>query len=319
MFTPCWPQVRAVNNLEIKTVALIGLGAVGILYAHQLAQAMAPEDLRIVADRGRIEKYQRDGIFINGKRCDFHYVPPDAQCTPADLILIAVKYNGLDNAVDAIRNQVGPRTIILSLLNGISSEEHISQAYGAEKVLPCIVYGMDAVKTETKMTFRNRGFISFGDFKPGLISEKVKAVGSFFEKAGIPYDISEDMRKKQWSKFMLNAGCNQATAVYLCNYAGIQEGGPYRDLMISAMKEVAEIAGKENILLSQDDIDYWCHIIDGLTPGAKPSMQQDVEARRYSEAPMFGGTILELAEKHGIAVPVNRMLYEKIRELERTY
>jgi 2-dehydropantoate 2-reductase len=305
--------------MEIKTVSLIGLGAVGILYAYQLSKAMAKEDLRIVADRGRIGRYRKDGVYINGERCDFNYIPRDEECSPADLILIAVKYSGLDDAVTAIKHHVGPDTIILSLLNGISSEESISRAYEAEKVLPCIVYGMDAVKTGTEMTYQNRGFISFGDFKPGTVSEKVRTVGAFFEKAGIPYDISEDMRKKQWSKFMLNAGCNQATAVYLCNYAGIQKDGPYRALMISAMKEVAGLAGKEGITLTREDIDYWCKIIDGLTPGAKPSMQQDVEARRYSEVEMFGGTILEMAEKYGIDVPVNMMLYEKIKEIESTY
>jgi 2-dehydropantoate 2-reductase len=305
--------------MKIKTVSLIGLGAIGILYAHQLAKSMAKENLRIVADRGRIARYQRDGIFINDARCDFNYVPSDEQCPPSDLVLIAVKYNGLNDAIKAIENHVGPDTIILSLLNGISSEAHISAAYGADKVLPCIVFGMDAVKTGAEMTYHNKGFISFGDFKPGTVSDKVSAVGSFFEKTGIPYEISEDMQKKQWSKFMLNAGCNQATAVYLCNYAGIQKDGLYRDLMISAMEEVAVLAEKEGIALTREDIAYWCHIIDGLTPGAKPSMQQDVEAARYSEVEMFGGTILELAARHGIQVPVNRMLYEKIKAIENTY
>lgn len=305
--------------MEIKTVSLIGLGAIGILYAHQLSKALGKENLRIVADRGRIGRYQKDGVFINGERCDFNYIPSDEKSAPADLILIAVKYNGLDDAVKAIENQVGPDTIILSLLNGISSEAHISRAYGAEKVLPCIVYGMDAVKTGTEMTYQNKGFISFGDFAPGTVSEKVRTVGAFFERTGIPYEISEDMRKKQWSKFMLNAGCNQATAVYLCNYAGIQKDGPYRALMISAMEEVAGLAEKEGVTLTREDIGYWCGIIDGLTPGAKPSMQQDVEAGRYSEVDMFGGTILELAEKHGVEVPVNKMLYEKIKEIESTY
>ncbi|NLT15462.1 MAG: 2-dehydropantoate 2-reductase [Clostridiales bacterium] len=305
--------------MEIKTVSLIGLGAIGILYAHQLSKALAKESLRIVADRDRIGRYENDGIYINGERCDFYYVPSDEKCTPADLILIAVKYNGLADAVKAIKNHVGPDTIILSLLNGISSEAHISKVYGADKVLPCIVYGMDAVKTGTEMTYQNRGFISFGDFTRGTVSEKVRTVGAFFEKTGIPYEISEDMRKKQWSKFMLNAGCNQATAVYMCNYAGIQKDGPYRALMISAMEEVAGLAEKEGITLARKDIDYWCNIIDGLTPGAKPSMQQDVEAGRYSEVEMFGGTILELAEKHGVNVPVNRMLYEKIKAIEMMY
>ncbi len=305
--------------MEIKTVAIIGLGAIGILYGHQLSRNMAAEDLKIVADRDRIRRYQRDGIFCNGARCDFNYIPKGEKCAPADLILIAVKYNGLNEAVEAIKNHVGPDTIILSLLNGISSEETISQVYGMDKVLPCIVHGMDAVRDGNMLTYQNKGVISFGDFVPGTVSDKANAVGRFFSKAGIHYDIVKDMRKKQWSKFMLNAGCNQVTAVYLCDYAGIQKDGSYRSIMIEAMREVAALADKEHVLLTQADIDYWLKIIDGLNPSGKTSMQQDAEARRYSEAPMFGGTILELAEKHAIQVPVNRMLCEKIKDMESTY
>lgn len=305
--------------MDIKTVSLIGLGAVGILYGHQLSKVMAAKDFRIVADRERISRYQSDGIYCNNERCAFNYLASDEACTPVDLLMIAVKFTGLNDAVKAVKNQVGPNTIILSLLNGISSEEIIGQTYGLEKVLPCIVYGMDATRDGNKMTYYNRGVISFGDFEPGTVSEKVKAVGRFFEKAGLPYDISADMRKKQWSKFMLNAGVNQTTAVYRCDYAGIQKDGPYRDLMISAMQEVAVLAEQEHIHLTPEDIDYWLGVMDGLNPQGKTSMQQDVEARRYSEIEMLGGTVLEMAQKHAIAVPVNRMLYDKIKEIERAY
>jgi 2-dehydropantoate 2-reductase len=60
-------------------------------------------------------------------------------------------------------------------------------------------------------------------------------------------------------------------------------------------------------------------VLASLSPGGKTSMQQDVEARRPSEAEMFGSTILELARKHGMAAPVNRMLFEKILAIESTY
>lgn len=308
-----------VNNVEIRTVSMIGLGAIGILYAHQLSKRMPPEDLRIIADYGRICRYRRDGIFCNGTRCNFNYVPADEKGTPADLIMIAVKFNGLADAVDAIHNQVGPNTVILSLLNGISSEGLVSGVYGIDKVLPSIVSGMDAVRMENRLSYYTTGLLSFGDFEPGIVSEKVKAVGRFFTEVGVQHEIVSDMRKKQWSKFMLNAGANQATAVYLCNYAGIQKNGAYRDTMISAMKEVAVLAKNEHINLTQEDIEYWLQIVDGLNPLATTSMQQDAEAKRYSEVEMLGGTVLELGKKYGLMLPVNQMLYDKIKALESTY
>ena len=307
-----------VIKVEIKTVSLIGLGALGVLFGHHLSKRIGG-DFSVVADEERISRYRRDGVFCNGERCDFNYVRPDEKCPPSDLILIAVKYNGLNDAVDAIKNHVGSDTIILSLLNGISSEEIIGRAYGMEKVLPCVSQGMDAVKEGNALTYHNMGRLQFGGWIPNVISEQVMRVARFFEKTALPHEVVADMKKWQWSKFMLNAGCNQVTGVWLCDYRGLQEDGPARETMIAAMREVAVLAEKEGVILTQDDINYWLNVIGSLNPDAKTSMQQDVEAGRYSEVEMFGGTILELAKKHGIKVPVNKMLYEKIKEIENKY
>ena len=99
-------------KVEIKTVSLIGLGALGVLFGHHLSKRIGG-DFSVVADEERISRYRRDGVFCNGERCDFNYVRPDEKCPPSDLILIAVKYNGLNDAVDAIK-PCGPDTIILS-------------------------------------------------------------------------------------------------------------------------------------------------------------------------------------------------------------
>ena len=304
--------------MEIKTVSLIGLGALGVLFGHHLSKRIG-SDLSVVADETRISRYRREGIYCNGERCDFNYIAPHEPCAPADLLLIAVKYTGLADAVSAIKNHVGPDTIILSLLNGISSEEIIGSTYGMEKVLPCVSQGMDAVKVGNALTYDNTGRLQFGGRDPGIITEQVRTVERFFKKTALPHEVIPDMKKWQWSKFMLNAGCNPVTAVYLCGYGGLQKEGPIREMMITAMEEVVALAAKENVLLTKDDIHYWLNVIGGLNPNGKTSMQQDIEAKRYSEVEMFGGTILELAEKHRLAVPINRILYEKIKEIEGTY
>lgn len=305
--------------MDIKTVSLIGLGALGILYGHQLSEKLSKDNLRIIADKERIGRYQRDGITCNGVRCDFNFVSPDEKGQTADLILIAVKFNSLDHAVDAIGNHVGPDTVILSLLNGISSEEVIGRRYGPENIPLCVAQGMDAVKVGNALTYQNKGYLIFGDARPGIVSESVCAVNRFFNETGIAHEVHKDMKKHQWSKFMLNAGANQVTAVYTCDYAGIQTGGPFQSVMISAMEEVAKLAQKEGVTLTEADIVYWIKIIDSLNPRGKTSMQQDAEARRFSEVDMFGGAIISLARAHGLETPVNRLLYEKIKALESTY
>ncbi len=305
--------------MEIKTVSIVGLGALGILFGHHLSKRMPGQNLRIIADPGRIRKYRTEKVYSNGEPCDFHYVSPDEACEPADLLLFTVKFNGLEDAIRIARRHVGEHTVILSALNGISSEGIIGRAYGADKVLYCVAQGMDAVKVGNRLTWDHMGKLIFGDAEPGVVSEKAKSVASFFDKTEVPYEIDKDMKRKIWSKFMVNVGVNQTVAVYGGGYGEIQKEGPARETMIAAMREVIALAQKEGILLDEEDIGYWLDVLGKLSPRGKPSMAQDVEARRPSEVELFAGTVIRLGERHGIATPVNRDFYERILAMEKEY
>lgn len=304
--------------MAIKKVSLIGVGALGILFGHQLSQKLPAPDFRVIADVSRQRRYEAEGLFVNGMRCSFNFVPPEASADPADLILIAVKYSGLKDAIDAIRHHVGPDTVILSLLNGISSEAIIGQTYGAHRLPLCVAQGMDAVKEGSALTYHSPGKLVIGDRTPGSISDATAAVERFFTDIGIAHEISTHMQKHQWSKFMFNTGLNQTAAVYGSNYGGLQEEGPLRSMMLGAMEEVIVLSQRENIGLTQEDIGYWMQVLATMNPQGKPSMQQDVEACRPTEVALFGGTVLELAKKHGVDVPINTMLVHLLKELERS-
>lgn len=224
--------------MEIKKVSIIGLGALGILFGHHLSKRMPQGDLRIIADQERIRRYQSDFVYCNGERCEFNYLKPEDRGEPADLLIFAVKYNGLSDAIRAVRNQVGEQTIILSVLNGITSETIIGQTYGMDKILYCVAQGMDAVKVGNRLTYDHLGMLVFGEREPGLISQRVKQVAQFLESMAVPFEAVTDMNKRIWGKFMLNVGVNQTVAVYESNYGEIQKKGAARDTMIAAMREV---------------------------------------------------------------------------------
>ncbi len=304
--------------MPIRSVSLIGLGALGILFGHRIAaSAEAPIAFRVVADAGRIARYRRDGVFSNGERCDFHYITPDDPTAgPADLLLIAVKSRDLPEAIRIARGQVGPDTVILSLLNGISSEAEIARVYGEDRVLLCTAQGMDVVKTGNRLTFDHMGYLAIGGREAGSQAEAVSRVAEFFDQVTIPYRVIPDMRRHQWGKFMLNVGINQALAVFDGDYGVAQRPGEVRDTVIAAMREVVALSVPENINLGEADIRDWLSIVDTLGPGGKPSMCQDLEAGRPTEVDLFAGTVLALGAKHGIDTPVNRMLYDRIRALE---
>lgn len=305
--------------MEIKTVSIIGLGALGILFGDHLTRRMPEGNLRIIADSERIRRYRENGIFSNGKRCEFHFVTPDEAFEPSDLVLFSVKYNGLKDAIGAVRNQIGPQTLIMSVLNGITSEAVIGQVYGMENILYCVAQGMDATHVGNRLNYGNMGMLIFGDRKPGIVSEKTKAVSDFFKRVDLPHEIELNMQRKLWSKFMLNVGVNQAVAVFESDYAEVQKEGPARETMIAAMKEVMVLARKEGVDLSEDDIRYWLDVIGKLSPEYKPSTRQDLEARRHSEVDLFAGTVIDLGKKHGIPTPVNQQLYDRIKFLESMF
>lgn len=305
--------------MEIKKVSIIGLGALGILFGNHLVKRLPKEDVRIIADRDRIEKYKQEHVYCNDEPCDFHYVTPEEPCGPADLLIFTVKYEGLHNAIQDVHHHVGNDTIILSALNGITSEGIIGQVYGFDKVLYSVAQGMDAVKVGNKLTYDHMGMLCFGDQEPGKISDKVKSVAAFFDKIDFPYEVDTNMNKRLWGKFMLNVGVNQTVAIYKSNYGEIQREGEARETMIAAMREVITLSECEGINLTKTDLNYWLSVLATLSPEGKPSMAQDLEARRYSEVALFAGAVLQMGEKHRVPTPVNKKLFDTIKSIESTY
>jgi len=182
-----------------------------------------------------------------------------------------------------------------------------------------VAQGMDAVKEGNKLTYLNRGTVFFGDDTSGKKKELVERVERFFKRVNLPHEKVDDIKRRIWNKFMLNVGINQTLAVFGNTYIDAQSPGKTQDVMLAAMREVIPLARKEGVNLSEDDIPYWLGIINTLNPEGKPSMRQDVEAKRPSELEMLGGTVLALGKKHGIETPVNKMLYERLKEIEAAY
>lgn len=302
--------------MRIKTVSIVGLGALGTLYASHFTKKLQKDNVRVVANKQRIERYLNEGIYCNNKPCNFNYVSPDEVMPHADLIIFAVKYNHLSQAIEDAKNQIGENTIIISVLNGISSEEVLGKAFGVDKVLYCVAQGMDPIKKGNHLTYINMGKLCFGERNNEIWSEKVKAVAEFFNATAFPYEVPVDMDKKLWSKFMLNTGVNQVTAVFGIPYKEIQSPSKPQEIMIKAMEEIIAISQKEGVNLSKDDISYWLKVLASLSPEGKTSMLHDIEAKRPTEVELFSGTAIKLGKKHKIPTPVNDLLYQKINELE---
>ncbi len=311
----------------IERCLIVGAGAVGA----SVAGIVADRDLAavsILAGDARMRRYREDGFLLNGVRHDFALVSPidrgggnATRSGGADLVIVAVKTHHLPRAIEDMEGHVGPDTLILSLLNGIDSEEALGRAFGREKVLFAMILGIDAVREGNATRYSGAGKIHFGDAhnpESGW-SPRVKRVAAFFDRTGVPYVVPQDMIRSLWYKLMINVGINQVSAVLGAPYGVFQTVPEAKNVMEAAMRETVEVSRALGTGLRGQDVALWYDTLMRLSPEGKTSMLQDIEARRKTEVEAFAGTIIQRGRAAGIAVPVNQTLFDLIRALERGY
>ncbi|MGB7606328.1 MAG: ketopantoate reductase family protein [Lutisporaceae bacterium] len=305
---------------SINKISLIGLGAIGTTYASKLHDMDSSSSrLTVIANQERIDRYSAKGIVVNDKKYQFNYIKPDAVAEPADLIIVSVKFHQLSQAIKDMKNHIGENTIILSLMNGISSEKIIGEVYGMEKLLYGMVIAIDAERNNNNITYESTAKIYFGEADNTVYTDKVIAVKDLFDRANIEYIIPENMLYTLWWKFMFNVGINQTSALLKATYKVFQEIPEAEDFLRAAMKEVLVLSHKTGINLKEEDIDEFVNLVKRQSPDAKTSMLQDVEAGRKTEVEMLAGTVCELGEKYGVETPINKMLLNMIRIIEKRY
>ena len=298
----------------MKNIAIIGMGALGLLYGDMLQTAY---DVGFIVDAGRRAAYACQPITVNGMKKAFPLLDAGGK-GPVDLVIFAVKGTVLDQAIEDAAGYVGPDTLLLSLLNGITSEAILARRFGPGHIVYCTAQGMDAVRVDRTLNYTRRGTLCVGN-PGGGTSPDLEALCAALDTAGVPYAVEPDILRRQWSKFMLNVGVNQVVMVHEGNYGTIQRPGPARDQMIAAMREVIPLSRLEGVPVTERDLQDYLDLLDTLSPEGMPSMRQDGLAHRKSEVDLFSGTVIRLAEKQGLDVPVNRALYDTIRAMEARY
>ena len=140
----------------IQTTAIIGMGALGLMYADTIAKARGRESVSFVMNKERLQKYKDVVFTCNGEEKTFQMRDCE-EMEPVDLLIVAVKYNGLPDAMKDMRKCVGENTIIMSVMNGITSEKMIAEEFGMEKLIDTVAQGMDAMKFGSKLRFTQMG------------------------------------------------------------------------------------------------------------------------------------------------------------------
>lgn len=305
----------------LQNIAIIGMGALGVLFGNRI-QKNLPEggSLHFIADAERMERYRNLPTSCNGELCNFSFADAAQEGKPADCILFATKATGLEAAIASAKNYVGEHTILVSVLNGISSEELLAEHFGGHRVVKCVARGMDATKLGDNLVYHSFGELVIGAAEYEREKQPlVDALDEFFTAVDIPHQVTEEIDRVLWSKFMMNVGLNQSMMVYETNYGGMQTPGKPRETMIAAMREVMALSEYEKVCLTEQDFTGALALLDSLNPEGYTSMRQDAINHRPSEVESFAGTVLRLAEKHGMDAPANRFLYDSVRKMEAAY
>lgn len=279
----------------------------GAMYAAHFVDAGF--GVRFVARGERARRLEASGLRVNGRPLTVEVVDADASDPwPADLVIFAVKDQQLAEAIDEASGVVGAETIILSILNGLDSEERIAERYGDDRVLLCVAMAMDAQRDGGDIIFRQAGRLVFGRPRNDEVAEDVAAVQRALTRAGLAWETPSDMRRMMWWKFMVNVGINQASAVLQLPYGAFQHEGDARSLMMALMGEVIAVADAEGVALGPEDVERWSQVLAGQPPQGWTSMHQDVAAGRPTEVETFAGRVVELGRRHGVPTPYNQAM-----------
>jgi 2-dehydropantoate 2-reductase len=301
---------------EIQKVLICGIGAVGSIYANIINEYNS-ENLKILVDEKRLENYKKNPKIFNGKQLKLNYILPQDKIFQADLIIIATKYDGLKDAINNIQNFVKEDTIIISLLNGVISEDKIAQKYGWKHTLLSYFIGHSAMRDGNKIIHDGTGKIVFGVKNKNITDvSDIQTVKKFFDKVGIKYEIPDDMLRSYWLKFMLNVGSNQPSAILNMTFGQMQNNPKFMEFFKKIMFEVEQIAKAEGVKNTQSMIDEALLTFNKMMPEGRTSTLQDIQAHRKTEVEIFAGTVIELGKKHNIPTPYNIVMKDMIEILE---
>ena len=241
--------------MEIRSVALIGAGAVGSFIAYALA-GKDGVDFCVVADGARKERLEREGIAVNNKK-EIVTLRPRV-CTPeeakgADLLLVAVKYTALDSVLEDIRTICSPDTVVLSLLNGIDSEEKIAEVIDPAQ----IVYSLMRVSSERRKDAEGRDVVTFdptikwgvylGEKGSPVKSARIEAVEDLFAGTTCSVYFMENILQDQWAKYASNICYNLPQAVLGVPFKAYFDSAHVQFLRDRLLKEVTRVGAAMGI------------------------------------------------------------------------
>lgn len=299
--------------MEYKKIAILGAGAVG---AYMIWGLSKKEDIElcVVAEGERKERIEREGLIINDEK----YRP--LVCTPeeahgADLLFVTVKYNALRDSLNDIKEICDEHTVVLSLMNGVDSEEIIAEAVGTDRIVHSLIKVASERKGNTvRFNPETTVGLIYGELDQNRSGERVEALNNLFKDTGLHYRATKYILNEIWSKFLLNVGNNLIQAAVGCGVGAYTDSEHMAFLKMKMREEVLALAAAKGIDFNLVDKSSMAGSM--VKPRARYSTLQDLDAKRHTEIDMFSGAVVRMGRELNIPTPFNEYTFHMIKALE---
>ena len=299
--------------MKYQSVAILGAGAVGSYVMWGLAKKKEI-DLCVVASGERKARYERNGFVIDGQVYHPAVRTPE-EAAGADLLIVATKYQALRSALGDIQTVVGEHTTVMSLMNGVDSEEIIGEVIDPSQIVHSLIK-VASERRGNQVVFDPETTIGivYGEADLSRGTGRIEALNDLFADTGLHYRATDVILTENWSKFRLNVPNNQAQAMVGCGVGAYRDSEHVAFLRDWLREEVDRIAEKKGI--DFDKADTSSTFGSKVRDRARYSTLQDLDAGRHTEVDMFAGAVVRMGRELGIPAPYNEFTYHMIKALE---
>jgi len=295
----------------MTSIAVYGAGGIGAYFGGRLAQAGA--DVSLIARGEHLEALRSEGLRVESIHGDFEADLPatdePAEIGPVDYVLVCVKSFDTPEVAGNLDPLLGEDTAVISLQNGVSNERTLAEAVGQERVMGGVCYILSTIK-EPGVVEHTGGpaRIVFGELD-GTVTDRAERFRDLCERADVDVTLSEDVRVAMWEKFTFIVAQAGMTATVRLPIGEIREAEASWVMYERIMREVEAVAAAESAPLPEGTVDRWLEFVQDLEADAYSSLHYDMTHGKRMELDALHGTVVDLAEDHGIDVPACEAVY----------
>jgi 2-dehydropantoate 2-reductase len=303
-------------------IAIVGAGAMGSLFGGILREA-AHEVWLVDIWEAHMKAINSSGLRISGVSGDrivggLRAVSVADQVGPSDLVVVFVKSTVTEAAVFQAKPLLGPRTLALTLQNGLGNVEKMAATIPRTQIVAGTTAQGATVLGPGEIRHAGKGLTTIGELD-GSRSARISELAEAFNAAGLETGISDNVLGLIWGKLLVNVGINALTALTGLKNGQLLEHSETAAVMERAVREAAAVARAKGIRLPFPDPVAHTRQIARATAENRSSMLQDVSSGRKTEIDMINGAIVREGASLGLDTPVNAVLTDLVKMMERGF